>query len=104
MTEDEARQARVDRLIVEMQTTIAEAQETSARMADLFSRIGVEDENTLAAMVTSDRCSPALRAMVEADMTRLDRELKEEEQALLTEAGHRQTRRPHRRVRRMTRI
>ena len=104
MTEDEARQARVDRLVAEMESTIAEAKETSARMADLFGRIGIEDENALSEMVQSDRCSPALRAMVEEDMAALEAELKEREQTLLEETGHRQTRKPHRKLRRMTRI
>lgn len=104
MTEDEARQNRVDRLIAELEATIAEAQETTARMASLFRQMGVEDDAVLLDMVRSDQCSPDLRKMVEDDMARLDRELKEAEQALLAESGHRQTRKPHRKMRRMTRI
>ena len=104
MTEDEARQARVDRLVAEMEATIAEAKETSAGMADLFGQIGIEDENAFSEMVRSDRCSPALRTMVEDDMAALEADLKEREQALLEETGHRQTSKPHRKMRRMTRV
>ena len=104
MTEDEARLGRIDKLVAEMTATIAEAQATSARMADMLREIGVEDDTILREMVRSDRCSPDLKAMIDEDMARLDRELKESEAALLTETGHRGTRKPHRRMRRMTRI
>lgn len=104
MTEDDARQGRVDRLIAEMESTIAEAQQTSASMANFFRQVGIEDDSTLMDMVRSDRCSPDLRRMIDDDMATLDRELKEAEQALLAEAGHRQPARPGRRMRRMTRV
>ena len=104
MTEDEARQGRIDKLIAEMESTIAEARTTSTRMAGLFREVGIEDETVLREMARSDRCSPALRAMVEEDMARLDRELKESETALLQETGGRAGAKLHRRTRRMTRI
>ncbi len=104
MTQDEARQARVDRLVAEMEATIAEAQDTSARMAEFFRQAGIEDDSVLLEMFGSERCSPDLRRMIDDDMTRLDRELKEAEQALLAETGRQQPSRPGRRLRRMTRI
>lgn len=104
MTEDEARQGRIEKLIAEMESTIAEARTTSTRMAGLFREVGIEDETVLREMVRSDRCSPALRAMVEEDMARLDRELKESETVLLQQTGGRAGAKPHRRTRRMTRI
>ena len=104
MTEDETRQARIDKLIAEMESTIADARATSTRMAELFREVGIEDETVLREMVRSDRCSPALRDMIEADMARLDRELRESEAAMLQETGVRGRAKPHRRTRRMTRI
>ena len=104
MSEDEARQARIDKLIAEMESTIAEARETSARMARLFDEIGIEDETVLRDMVQSDRCSPELRAMVEEDLAQLDRELKESEAALLADSGRGGAGRTRRRTRRMTRV
>ena len=104
MTQDEARQARVDRLIAEMETTIAEAQETSVRMANFFRQVGIEDDSALVDMVDSNRCSPDLRRMIDDDMARLDGELKEAEQALLADAGDRRPPRPRRNMRRMTRV
>ena len=104
MTQDEARQARVDRLVAEMEATIAEAQDTSARMAEFFRQAGIEDESVLLEMFGSERCSPDLRRMIDDDMARLDRELKEGEQALLAETGRQQPSRAGRRLRRMTRI
>ena len=87
-----------------MEATITEAQETSARVADFFRELGIEDDATLAAMVGSDRCSPDLRRMVDDDMSRLDRELKEAEQALLAQAGRQTPAKRGRRMRRMTRV
>ena len=104
MTQDQARQARVDSLIAEMEATIAEAQETSARMAEFFRQVGIEDDSVLLEMFASERCSPDLRRMIDDDMARLDRELKEAEQALLAESGRRQPSRAGPRLRRMTRI
>ena len=105
MTEDEARMARVDAMIAEMEATIDEARETSARMTDFFRELGVESETALRDMVSSERCSPELRAMMEEDMAKLERELKEAEQNLMAESGHREARKPHRKFRRgMTRI
>ena len=49
MTEDEARQGRIDKLITEMESAIAEAQATSSRMAGLFREVGIEDETDLIA-------------------------------------------------------
>ena len=104
MTQDEARQARVDRLIAELEATIAEAQETSARMTDFFRRVGIEDDSVLADMVGSDRCSPDLRRMIEDDMANLERELEAAELSLLADAGLRQPARSKSRMRRMTRV
>lgn len=104
MTDDETRQARVDALIGEMESTIAEARDTSARMARMFQDMGIEDETVLRELVRSDKCSPALRDMVEEDLARLDREMADSNAALLASAGRSSVRRPHRRSRRMTRI
>ncbi len=103
MTEDDARKARLDRLVAEMESTIGDARETSARMAELFRAVGVDDD-ALRAAVRSDRCSPALRAMVEEDLERLDREMKDAEAALLAQTGAARNRRPRRVARHMTRI
>ena len=104
MTEDEARQTRIDKLVAEMEATIAEAQATSARMTRLFDEMGIDDAAVLRAAVDSGRCSSALRAMVDEDMAQLDRQLKESESTLLLQTAHRDTPKPHRRKRRMTRI
>ena len=104
MTKDRARQVHIDRLIVEMETTIAEARETLDRMTRFFRELGIDDASTLRDMARGDRCSPALRTMVDQDLSELERELKEEESALRVEAGYRQTRKPHQRRRRMIRI
>lgn len=104
MTDDDARQARLDKLINEMESTISEARETSARMTDLFRAIGVDDDRLLRDVVQSGKCSPALRAMVEEDLARLDREMKEADSALLAETAASKKRRPRRVARHMTRI
>lgn len=104
MTEDETQQARIDALIGEMESTIVEARDTSARMARMFQEMGIEDETVLGELVRSDKCSPALRAMVEEDLARLDREMADSTAALLASAGRSSIRKPHRRSRRMTRI
>ena len=104
MIEDETRQARIDKLIAEMESTIAEARDTSARMARLFDEIGIEDGTALRDVVQSDRCSPELRAMVEEDLARLDLELKESEAVLLAQSGRAGAGRTRRRTRRMTRV
>ncbi len=104
MTGDEARQARVEKLIAEMTATIAEAQATSARMTELLREMGVEDDDMLREMIRSDRCSPDLKAMIDEDLAQLERELKDSEAALLVATGHRESRKPHRRMRGMTRI
>lgn len=103
MTEDDARQARLDKLITEMESTIGDAREASARMAELFRAVGLED-GELRDAVRSDRCSPALRAMVEEDLARLDREMKDAEAALLAQTGSAGHVRPRRVARHMTRI
>ena len=105
MTEDEARMARVDAMIAEMEATIEEARKTSAHMTDFLREMGVESETAVRDMMRSDKCSPALRAMLEEDMAKLDRELMEAEQNLMAESGHRDGPKPHRKARRrMTRI
>ena len=105
MSEDEARMARIDAMIAEMEATIEEARETSGRMTDFLREMGVESETTLRDMVRSEQCSPALRAMMEEDMAKLDRELMEAERNLLAESGHRDGPKPQRKLhRRMTRI
>ena len=105
MTEDEARMARIDVMIAEMEATIEEARTTSQRMTDFLREMGVESETALRDMMRSERCSPALRAMMEEDMAKLDREFMEAERNLLAESGHREGPKPHRRFRRrMTRI
>lgn len=105
MTEDEARMARVDAMIAEMEATIEEARKTSGRMADFLREMGVESETALRDMVRSDKCSPALRAMLEEDMAKLDRELVEAERNLMAESGHRDGAKPRAKARRrMTRI
>ena len=103
MTEDDARQARLDKLIAEMESTIDEAREASARMEELFRAVGLDDDE-LRDAVRSERCSPALRAMVEEDLARLDEEMKNAEAALLAQSGSAQKRRPRRVARHMTRI
>lgn len=102
--EDEARQSRVDALVAEMESAIAEARETSARMTNMFRELGIEDETALAEIVRSDRCSPELRAMIDDDLARLDREIKDGEAEMLAASGRNQVRKPRRRPRRMTRI
>ena len=105
MTEDEARMARVDAMIAEMEATIDEARTTSGRMTDFLREMGVESETALRDMMRSDQCSPALRAMMEEDMAKLDRELMEAERDLIAESGHRDGPKPHAKLRRrMTRI
>ena len=102
--EDETRQSRVGGLIAEMESTIAEARETSARMTALFRELGIEDETALADMVRSDRCSPELRAMIDDDLAKLDREIKASEAEALAATARGQVRTPRRRRRPMTRI
>ena len=105
MSEDETRMAHIDAMIAEMETTIDEARETSERMTDFLREMGVESETALRDMMHSEQCSPALRAMMEEDMAKLDRELMEAERNLLAESGHHEGPKPHRRFRRrMTRI
>ena len=95
---------RIDRLIAEMEATIAEARQTSARMTRFFREMGIEDESVLRDMARSENCSPALRSMVNEDLAELERELREEESALMAESGFRQSRKPHQRRRGMIRI
>ena len=104
MNDDQARAARVDKLIAEMETEIATAQRTTARMESLFTELGIADDTVLREMVRGGSCSPALQTMVEEDLARLDRELKDSEAALLVQTGHQQSRKPHRRAGRMTRV
>ena len=105
MTDDEARMTRIDAMIAEMEATIDEARETSERMTAFFREVGVESESALRDMMRSEQCSPALRAMMEEDMAKLDRELVEAERNLVAESGHHEGPKPHRRFRRrMTRI
>lgn len=102
VTEDEARIARTDKLIAEMEATIADARTVSAKMAAFFREMGIEDDALLRDSLRKERCSPDLWAMLEEDRTQLEEELKKAEGALLAETrqGRRRTRRP----RRMTRI
>ena len=105
MTEDETRMAQIDAMIAEMESTIDEARKTSERMTDFFREMGVESETALRDMMRSEQCSPALRAMMEEDMAKLDREFIEAERNLVAESGHRDGPKPHRKFRRrMTRI
>ena len=105
MTEDEARMSRIDAMIADMEATIDEARKTSARMTDFFREMGVENETALRDMVRSDQCSPALRAMLEEDRAKLERELMEAERALISESGHHAAPKANRKFRRrMTRI
>ena len=105
MTEDETRMARIDSMIAEMEATIDEARKTSVRMTEFFREMGVESETALRDMVCSEQCSPALRAMMEEDMAKLDREFQEAERSLVAESGQRDGPMPQRRFRRhMTRI
>ena len=105
MTEDGVRTAHIDAMIAEMEATIGEARKTSERMTDLFGQMGVESEATLREIIRSGQCSPALRAMLEEDMAKLERELVEAERNLMAESGHREGPKPHRKSRRrMTRI
>ena len=105
MSEEEARMAQIDAMIAEMEATIGEARKTSERMTDFLREMGVESETTLRDMMRSERCSPALRAMMEEDMAKLDRELMEAERNLLAESGRSKGPKPSRKFRRrMTRI
>ena len=105
VTDDEARMARIDAMIAEMKATIDDARNTSARMTDFFREMGVENETALRDMMRSEHCSPALRAMMEEDMAKLDRELMEAERNVLAESRHGEGPKPHRKFRRrMTRI
>ena len=105
VTEDEARMTRIDAMIAEMEATIDEARKTSERMTDFLREMGVESETALRDMMRSEQCSPALRAMMEEDMAKLDRELMEAERNLLAESGHSRGPKPSRKLRRrMTRI
>ena len=58
MSEDEARMARIDAMIAEMEATIEEARETSQRMTDFLREMGVESETALRDMMRSEQCSP----------------------------------------------
>ena len=105
VTEDEARMARIDSMIAEMEATIDEARKTSERMTEFFREMGVESESALRDMVRSERCSPALRAMMEEDLAKLDRELEEAARDLVAESGRGEGPKPSRKLRRrMTRI
>ena len=105
MTEDEARMARIDAMIAEMEATIDEARQTSGRMTDFLREIGVDSETAVRDMIRSERCSPALRTMMEDDVEKLDRDLLEAERNRVAESGHREGSKPHRKFRRrMTRI
>ena len=104
MTNDQPRLERLNRLIAEMEATIAEARETSARMTRFFHELGVGDEARFREILRGGNCSPALRAMVDKGLADLNRELQEEETALMVETGHRQTRKPRQRRRGMIRI
>ena len=104
MMGEEARDGRVDRMIAEMEATIAEAEKTSARMKNFFRQVGIEDESALLDMVSSDRCSPDLRRMIDDDMARLEQELNEAEQALLADVGQQRPSRRSRKMRHFTRI
>lgn len=104
MTQQETRLPRLNKLIEKMEATIAEARETSARMTRFLGEAGIEDEDSLRNMLRGDQCSPALRALVEEDLANFQKELKEGESALLVEAGHRHSIKPHRRRHRMLRI
>ena len=105
MTEDEARMARIDAMVADMEATIDEARSTSERMTAFLREMGVENETALQDMVRSDKCSPELRAMMEEDMAKLDRELAEAERNLMAKSGHREGPKPQRKHRRsMTRI
>ena len=105
MTEDEARTARIDAMIAEMEATIGEARKTSERMTEFLREMGVESETALREMIRSEQCSPQLRSMMEEDMAKLDREFVEAERNLVAESGHRKGPQPHRKFRRrMTRI
>lgn len=102
MNEDETRLARTDKLIAEMEATIADAQTVSGRLAAFFRDMGIEDDALLRESLRRERCSPDLWAMLEDDKAQLEEELKKAQGALL--AGTRQRSRPTRRRRRMTRI
>ena len=102
MTEDEARVARTDKLIAEMEATIADARTVSARMAAFFREMGIDDDALLRESLRRDRCSPDLWAALEEDRARLEDELRAAERALLAETRP-APRRP-RRTRRLTRI
>ena len=105
MTKDRGRLNRIDRLIAEMEATIDEARKTSERMTDFLREMGVESETALRDMVRSEQCSPALRAMLEEDLAKLDRELMEAERNLISESAHRDAPKPRAKARRrMTRI
>lgn len=104
MTDDDARDVRVERLIAEMESTIAEAQETSARMAGFFRQVGIEDGSALLEMVKNSGCSPDLRRMIDDDMARLEQELKEAEKALLAQSGQQPANRRRRGMRHLTRV
>ncbi len=104
MTKHRARLTRIERLIEEMEATIAEARQTSQRMTRFFRDMGIEDESILHDMARSENCSPALRCMVKDDLAELERELREEEVALMAESGYRQARKPAQRRRGMMRI
>ena len=103
MTEDEARRARTDKLIADMEATIAEAQAVSAKV-DAYHRVVGLDMQLARDILRKDRCSPDLWAMVEEDLSRLYEELKVGQAALLAESGRGPGSRRHRRTRRMTRI
>ena len=104
MSEYGARQKRVEKLILDMEATIAEARETTARVTRFFREMGIEDEARFRELFRRDRLSPALRIMVDEDLASLNRELQEEEAALMVDNGHRQTRKPRQRRRQMIRI
>lgn len=104
MNSDRGRLTRIDQLIAEMESTIAEARKTSERMTRFFREMGIEDESTLREMARSENCSYSLRDMVEKDLADLQRELQEEETALLVESGYRQATKPAQRRRGMIRI
>ena len=103
-TEGQGRLGRIDRLIAEMEATIAEAKQTSNCMTRLLHEMGIEDESILRDMARSENCSPAFRSMVKDDLAGLERELQEEEKSLRAERGYRQASKPAQRRRGMIRI
>lgn len=104
MDDDEARMARLNKMIAESEATIDEAREAIARIDALLENSPYGSAEEVLRLVDSGACSPDLQQMIDDDLAKLNRELEEGETALLAESGRLQAPKVRHRTRRMTRI